>query len=60
MSEESVICSFVKCGIALPISGSRDSELKIDGLADYHMNESAKSNSSLTQGRKAKLSAFSP
>ena len=46
----------------LPISGSRDCEINIDGLPDYRMNESAdvESNSSLTQGRKDKLSAFSP
>ena len=36
---------------ALPISGSRDSEINIDGLPDYRMNESAdvESNSSLTR-----------
>ena len=34
------IRSFVKCGIALPISGSKDSEINIDGLLDYWMNES--------------------
>ena len=47
---------------ALPISGSRDSKINIDGLPDYRMNESAdvESNSFLTQGRKDKLSAFSP
>ena len=32
---------FVKCGISLPISGSRDSEINIDGLPDYRMGESA-------------------
>ena len=31
-----VIRSFVKCG-----HGSRDSEINIDGLPDYRMNESA-------------------
>ena len=31
----------MKCDIALPISGSRDSEINIDGLPDYRMNESA-------------------
>ncbi|XP_068696877.1 uncharacterized protein [Montipora foliosa] len=31
----------VKCGISLPISGSRDSEINIDGLPDYRMGESA-------------------
>ena len=40
-SAERHIRSFVKCGIALPISGSRDSEINIDGLPDYRMNESA-------------------
>ena len=39
--KDTVIRSFVECGIALPISGSRDSEINIDGLPDYHMNESA-------------------
>ena len=47
---------------ALAISGGRDSEINVDGLPDYRMNESAdvESNSSLTQGSKAKRSAFSP
>ena len=39
--KDTVIRSFVKCGIALPISGSRDSEINIDGLPDYRMGESA-------------------
>ena len=39
--KDTVIRSFVKCGIALPISGSRNSEINIDGLPDYCMNESA-------------------
>ena len=39
--KDTVIGSFVKCGIALPISGSRDSEIYIDGLLDYPMGESA-------------------
>ena len=34
--KDRVIRSFVKCG-----HGSRDSEINIDGLPDYHMNESA-------------------
>ena len=41
VSLKTVIRSFVKCGIALPISGSRDSEINIDSLPDYRMNESA-------------------
>ena len=39
--KDTVIRSFVKCGISLPISGSRNSEIKIDGLSDYRMGESA-------------------
>ena len=39
--KDTVIRSFVKCGISLPIYGSRDSEINIDGLPDYHMGESA-------------------
>ena len=40
--KDTIIRSFVKCGIiALPISGSSDSEINIDGLPDYRMNESA-------------------
>jgi len=35
--KDTVIRSFVKCGISLPISGSRDSEINIDGLLDYHI-----------------------
>ena len=31
----------MKCGISLPISGSRDSEVNFDGLLDYRMGESA-------------------
>ena len=36
--KDTVIRSFVKCGIALPIHGSRDTKLNIDGLPDYRMN----------------------
>ena len=39
--KDTIIRSFVKCGISLPISGSRDSEINIDGLPDYRMGESA-------------------
>ena len=38
--KDTVIRLFVKCGIALPISVSRDSEINIDGLPDYGMGES--------------------
>ena len=37
--KDTLIRSFVKRGIALPISGSRDGE--IDGLSKYRMGESA-------------------
>ena len=33
--------SFVKCGIALPIDGSRDSEVNITDLDDYEVGVSA-------------------
>ena len=36
--KDTVIRSFVN---SLPISGSRDSEINIDGLPDYRMGESA-------------------
>ena len=39
--KDTVIRSFVKCGISLPISGSRDSEINTDGLPDYRLGESA-------------------
>ena len=39
--KDTAIRSIVKCVIALPISCSRDSEINIDGLTDYRMNESA-------------------
>ena len=35
--KETVNRSFVKCGISLLISDSRDSEINIDGLPDYRM-----------------------
>ena len=38
--KDKAIRSFVKCGISLPISGSMDSEINIDGLPDYRMGES--------------------
>ena len=38
---KTVVCSFIKCGIALPTSGSKDSEINIDGLSDYSIGESA-------------------
>ena len=39
--KDTVIRSIVKCGIALLISGSRDSEINIDGVRDYRMGESS-------------------
>lgn len=39
--KETVNRSFVKCGISLPISDSRDSEINIDGLPDYRMCDEA-------------------
>ena len=39
--KDTVIHSFVKCRFSLPIFGSRDSEINIDGLPDYCMGESA-------------------
>ena len=39
--KDTVIRSFMKCGISLPISGSRGSEINIDGLPDYRMSEPA-------------------
>lgn len=39
--KDTAICSFVKCGSSQHISGSRDSEITIDGLPDYGMGESA-------------------
>ena len=61
--KDTVICSFVKCGIALPISGSRDSEINIDGLPDYRMGESPDVKEIQffpDPGRKAKFSVLSP
>ena len=31
----------MECGISLPISGNRDSEINIDGLPEYRVGESA-------------------
>ena len=39
--KDTVLRSLVECGISLPISGSRDIEIKMDGLPDYRMGESA-------------------
>ena len=36
---ETMIRSFEKCGIALPLDGSRDSEINIEGLDDYEVGE---------------------
>ena len=63
--KDTVIRLFVKCGIALPIHGSRDSELNIDGLPDYRMNWMnqpmlRKGRGILLWLRGGKLSAFSP
>ena len=47
----------------MPISGSRDSEINIDGLPDYRMSELAHVEEIeffSHSRRKAKLSAFSP
>ena len=33
--KDTVIRSFVKCGIALPTSGERDNEINIEGIPEY-------------------------
>ena len=38
--KDTVIHSFVECEISLPISGSRDIGIKIDGLLDDRVGES--------------------
>ena len=38
--KDTVVRSFVKCGIALPIDGSRDSEINIMDLDDYEVGVS--------------------
>ena len=35
-----MVRSFVKCGIALPIDGSRDSEINIQNLPNYEVGKS--------------------
>ena len=35
--QASIQRSFAKCGIALPYDGSRDSEIHIEGIPDYHV-----------------------
>ena len=63
--KDTVIRLFVKCGIALPIHDSRNTELNIDGLPEYRMNWM--NQPVLWKGRGiplwlrgGKLSAFSP
>ena len=36
-----MIRPFEKCGIALPLDGSRDREINIEGLDDYEVGDSA-------------------
>ena len=38
--EETVVCSFFKCGITIPIDGSRDSKINIEGLPNYEVVKS--------------------
>ena len=38
--KETVVNVFVKCGIALPIDGSRDGEIHLDGIPDYEVGVS--------------------
>ena len=61
--KDTVIRSIVKCGVALPISGSRDSEINIDGLPDYRMGESVdveEIDFFSDSWEESKVSAFSP
>ena len=39
--KDTAIRSFVERGISLPISGSRDIEINVDGLPDYRVGKSA-------------------
>ena len=36
-----MIRSFEKCGIALPMDGTRDSEINIEGQDEYEIGDSA-------------------
>ena len=38
--KETVVRSFVKCGITLPIDGSQDSEISIEGVPNYEVGKS--------------------
>ena len=61
--KDTVIHSFMKPGTALPISGCRDSEININGLPHYRMNESADVEEIKffsDSGEETKLSAFTP
>ena len=35
--KETVVNAFVKCGIALPIDGTRDGEIRLEGMPDYEV-----------------------
>ena len=38
---DTIIRSFAKCGIALPISGQRDNEINLSGLENYTVGQSS-------------------
>ena len=38
-NEELIQQTFCKCGISVPIDGSADSDIKIEGLADYTVGD---------------------
>lgn len=63
MRGNSVVHSFLKCGIGMSISGSRVCEtlINIDALPNYRIDESADVEEIeffLTHGKKAELSAL--
>jgi len=38
---DTIVRSFVKCGIALPTSGQRDDEINLSGLENYTISHSS-------------------
>lgn len=42
--KDMVIRSFRKCGISLPIDGSKDEEINIDGLENYVVESDSEAN----------------
>ena len=58
--KDTIVRSFVKCGIAIPTTGERDNEINISGLDNYSIGESSDTEESWFYGESDDESGGTP